>query len=143
MMGMLEAAQCLSMNVDHPTTVQGIFHSWILPWFQPGWAHGAGLCPEPHWKWQSIPLDSLPGTLWQRNSHRATVSWEAQRAPRALGWLSPPSWGFQARPRGLWLLSVVVGGLTLLTGLLQLQGFGSSCLTPLFVSLVVQDEGGM
>lgn len=71
---------------------------------------------------RASPWMSLPETLWQRDSHGAAVSWEAQRAPRALGWLSPPAWGIQARPGGLWLLSVVVGGLALLMGLLQLQG---------------------
>lgn len=71
---------------------------------------------------RASPWISLPGTLWQRDSRDAAASWEAQRASRALGWLSPPPWGLQARSKRFWLLSVVVGGLTLLTRLLQLQG---------------------
>lgn len=71
---------------------------------------------------RASPWISLPGSLWQRHSHDAAASWEAQRASRALGWLSPPPWGLQARSKRFWLLSVVVGGLTLLTRLLQLQG---------------------
>lgn len=79
------------MDVDDPSAAQSIFHPWTLPWFKPEWAHRAGLYPEPHLEVAEISLDFPAGTLWQRDSHGAAVSWEAQRAPRALAWLSPPT----------------------------------------------------
>lgn len=128
MMGVLEAAQCLSMDVDGHTAVQGIFHSWILPWFQPGWAHGTGLCPEPH----SEVAEHPPGFPCQGPSGRRILRVPQHpggtESPESPGLAVPTCLGSQGRPGGLWLLSGVVGGLTLLIGLLQLQGFVAAAL---------------
>lgn len=115
-MGMLEAAQCLSvavMDVTGVSAVWGVFHSWGLPWFQPGDGHTWLKCFQSYaHRWQSISLD-LPA----RHPLAEGCSWcsdvmgsvESPESPGLAAHHLPG--GFRLGRGELWLLFVVVGSL--------------------------------